>query len=208
MTTNQLTANCNSCGYWARRRSNRGKERATDDCTCLPPAEINDDGNSVCVIPDVASGRGRTGRIYRMIYTATVEETGLSCGGVAKLCVGGVAAQRKGQQTDHVDETAGGRAAGGVSAQCTDVFRSRGKVGVKGGQVGVQCHANPARLVCTEDDVEFDALEVSFVFFEQVAGGFYVFAIALVFLFAIALRFLLWSRITCVGHLDGLHTAC
>ena len=157
VTTNQLTANCNSCTAAQRRRERLGRKRAGDpSCTCLPAAEINGD-NSVCVLPDVASGRGKDGRVYRIYYTATVAETGLDCQGVAKLCVGGRAvSQRKNPTGDNVNDQAGWQAlaakAGRVGAQCFDVKSARGAT--KGRSVGVQCAPNPARLQCTEQDAD------------------------------------------------------
>lgn len=184
MTTNQLTANCNTCTYLQAARDRAGTPRAADPpCSCVPAAEINAGGASACVVADVASGRGDAGRVFRFEFTATAP-TGKSCSGVAKLCVGGRAAVRSGY-----DNTAGGGAVqetddsvsigrngaasaalrsfaslagsvGGVGAQCVSVARSRGGVGVRGGIVGVQCLAQPSSLMCRDDYVEYNALVV------------------------------------------------
>jgi len=158
VTTNQLTANCNNCNLRQRRRFKKGKKlKNNKQCTCAPAAELTPSRRSACIIPDVASGRGTEGRLYRIYYTAT-STTGLSCTGVAKVCVGGVLAARRKKD--------GLPSQNWVGINCADVASASaaGGYGAMGGAVGVQCaRPNPARLVCTEDSVTYDALTASCV---------------------------------------------
>ena len=223
VTTNQLTANCNSCTVAQRRRAAKGRPRPHDPpCACRPPAmvaprgpegpgnEAAAFGAAVGLLPDVAGGRGRDGRVFRLYYTATSRGTGLSCSGVAKVCAGGRSySRRQNPGGGHILEPPGGRgaqraaaraaaasaaasaaaaqakllagsnataaaaaaaaaakmaeaaaearaAAGAAAARapCVDAFDARGA------PLGMRCPARRSRLVCAEDGVEYNSLEV------------------------------------------------
>lgn len=72
VTTNQLTANCDTCTKAQRKRARRNRRRRSDpqSCACAPAAAINDPPTSACVLPDVAGGRRKQGRVYRLEFTA------------------------------------------------------------------------------------------------------------------------------------------
>lgn len=229
VTTNQLTANCRSCPLPANAtaraaagdfgmRSRNATTAGREGCTCLPPAVVGGGGGdadgagdgdgdspaaaSVCVMPDVAGGRAKDGRVFRIYFTAS-SPTGLTCSGVAKLCAGGASAssrrgapgggaavieapagtgarraarrarraarkaarQEKKQQPLRAGSTPPAPASAATGSPCGAVM-SRTPAAAASAQlrrrqqIGVQCRARAARLLCIEDDIEYDALQV------------------------------------------------
>lgn len=167
--TNQLTANCNRCTAAQRRRERRGKKRPKDPpCTCLPGAVVNEGAGSIAVLADVASGRGAHGRVYRVGFTAT-SPTGLSCAGVAQLCVGGrELSDRQNPGGGNVIDEQQGAAARAKAPACSAVRRTYGAA-AKGPVIGEQCavapQTVPARMTCTAaaKDQWYNALEATCV---------------------------------------------
>lgn len=60
------------------------KTSKTDSCGCVPDAKLIEGSPTALIMPQVQFGTG--GTTYRITYTATISQTGLSCQGYADVC--------------------------------------------------------------------------------------------------------------------------